>query len=185
MKNMDCKKAQRLYEDLADGRVAEPLAAELHRHLDECTDCRVLRQRAVRLQQLLTLKRHEQPPPAYFNNFLADFHQRLAADAMRPTWRQRLAEAIRIEISPAWRYGFAGACVAVFALSFAWQANNHRPAPPVASATPVAAVASTRPTVPPLAVVPAAWPSEASRPQYVLERIAITPASYETASVRF
>jgi len=182
---MDCKKAQQLYDDLADGRVAEPLATGLRRHLDDCTDCRVLRQRAARLQQLLALKRHEQPPPAYFNNFLTEFYRRLDADAMRPTWRQRLAEAIRIEISPVWRYGLVGACGAMLALGLAWQAYN-RPATRIAPATPIAAVTpAPASTVPPLAVVPFALHPEASRPQYVLERIAITPASYETASVRF
>jgi hypothetical protein len=184
MKNMDCEKAQRLYDDLADGRVAEPLAGELRRHLDECTDCRVLRQRAVRLQQLLSLKRHEQPPPAYFNNFVADFHERLAADALRPTWRQRLADAVSIEINPVWRYSLACACGAMLALGLVWQ--SYQPVTP-ASRTPTVAVVtpatvSAAPTAP---VFPVAWHADASRPQYVLERIAVTPASYETASVRF
>jgi len=185
MKNMDCKKAQRLYDDLADGRVAEPLAGELHRHLDDCTDCRVLRQRSIRLQQLLTLKRHEQPAPAYFDNFLADFHDRLAADTMRPTWAQRFIEAFRIEITPVWRYGLAGACGAMLALGLVWQVYQTNP--PASPATTVAEIKPPAPasTVRPLAVVPVAWNPEASRPQYVLERIAITPASYETASVRF
>jgi len=184
MKNMDCKKAQQLYDDLAGGLVAEPLATELRRHLDECTDCRVLRQRAVRLRQLLALKRYEQPPPAYFNNFVADFHRRLEADAISPTWRQRLAETVRIEWTPLWRYGLAGVCGAVFALGFAWQVYRYAPA---ASPTAPATVVASAPvrSVPIPAVVPVAWHPEASRPQYVLERIAITPASYETASVRF
>lgn len=189
---MDCKKAQRLYDELAEGRVAEPMATELHRHLDECTDCRVLRHRAARLQQLLSLKRHEQPAPAYFNNFLADFHRRLDVEAMRPTWRQRLVEAISVEIAPIWRYGLVGTCAGMLALGLVWK--TYRPAPAVqlpqatltASATTAALSESTgASSVQRLAFVPAAWNPEDSRPQYVLERIAVTPASYETASVRF
>jgi hypothetical protein len=109
---------------------------------------------------------------------------------MRPTWRQRLADAVRIEFNPAWRYALAGACCAVIALSVVLQ--NYRPTATIPRPTPLASVAPTptpapasRTTVPTLAVVPAAWQAEASRPQYVLDRIAITPASYETANVRF
>jgi len=190
---MDCKKAQRLYDDLAEGRVTEPLAAELHRHLDECTDCRVLRQRAARLQQLLSLKRHEQPAPAYFNNFVADFHRRLDVEAMRPTWRERLVEVISVEIAPIWRYGLVGTtCATMLALGLVWK--TYRPTatvhPPQVTLT--ASATTTAPTEVPsassvqqVALIPAAWHPEASRPQYVLERIAVTPASYETASVRF
>ncbi len=180
---MNCNKAQRLYDDLADGRVSEPLAAELRRHLDECTDCRVLRQRAGRLQQLLSLKRHEQPAPAYFDNFLGDFHRRLAIETMRPTWRERLAEAFRIEIAPAWQYGLAGACALVLAVGFFQYGSNDTLAPvrPTRShSSSPNTLASVRP-----AGAPVAWQASSSRPQYVLERLAVTPVSYETASIRF
>lgn len=182
---MDCKKAQALYDDLADGLIAEPLATELRRHLDECTDCRVLRQRAVRLRQLLALKRHEQPPPVYFDNFVAEFHRRLAAEALRPSGWQRLVEAVRPEVTPIWRYGLAGVCAAVLALGFAWQA--YRTVPSASPPKPVATVAPApaAPLPAPVTPLPVAWHTEVSQPQYVLERIAITPASYETASVRF
>ena len=187
MKTIDCKKAKRLYDDLAEGRVAEPLAAQLQQHLDDCTDCRVLRQRSARLQQLLAIKRHEQPDAAYFDGFLNEFHRRLADEAARPTWRERLAAAISIEITPLWRYGLAGACGALLALGLAWRT----PTPvssPIAQRPPVNVVPVETDAVRPpqqLAVVPSAWQADAGGPQYVLERIAITPASYETASVRF
>jgi predicted anti-sigma-YlaC factor YlaD len=176
---MDCKKAQRLYDDLADGRVSEPVAVELRRHLAACTDCRVIRQRAMRLQQLLALKRHEQPVPAYFDRFLPEFHRRLAVEAMRPNWRQRLQEAFRLEVAPVWRYGFAGACGAMLAVGFFWKMS----VPSAVNAVPPAPaiVTSVKRTAP----VTVAWHSEASRPQYVLDRIAVTPVSYETANIRF
>lgn len=181
---MNCNKAQRLYDDLAEGRVSEPLAAELRRHLDECTDCRVLRQRAGRLQQLLALKRHEQPAPAYFDNFLGDFHRRLTLETMRPTWRERLTEAIRIEITPAWQYSLAGTCALLLAVGFFQYGSVNNTVAPVRPTQAHSASPTTLAVADP-AIAPVAWQAPASRPQYVLERLAVTPVSYETASIRF
>jgi hypothetical protein len=37
---------------------------------------------------LLRLKRHEQPPPGYFDNFLSEFHRRQRAELLKqPAWR--------------------------------------------------------------------------------------------------
>ena len=37
---------------------------------------------------LLRMKRYEQPPPAYFDNFLHEFHRRQRAELLRqPLWR--------------------------------------------------------------------------------------------------
>jgi len=184
MRHMDCQTAQRMYDDLVDGRLAEPLAAQLRRHLEECSDCRVQRQRAMRLQQLLAIKRYEQPPPGYFEQFVAEFHRRLDAEMMRPRWWQRLAESIRVEVQPVWRYGLAGACGAALALGLLWQV--YHPAPAMSRAAPARPMVSAPVSaMPPAAIPPMAWHPDASRPQYVLDRINITPASYETARVRF
>jgi len=44
--------------------------------------------------QLLRLKRHEQPPPAYFDNFLHEFHRRQRTELLRqPLWRIALQRA--------------------------------------------------------------------------------------------
>lgn len=44
-----------------------------------------------RLRKLLALKRHEQPPPGYFENLSARIISRIeATDANRQTWWQRL-----------------------------------------------------------------------------------------------
>jgi predicted anti-sigma-YlaC factor YlaD len=90
----------------------------MRRHIEECTDCRVLQQRAARLQQLLGLKRHEQPGADYFDNFVGEFHQRLQAEAqVPPAWWRRWAAAFRVEPARVWRFSFAGAIMAFFAFS--------------------------------------------------------------------
>ncbi len=108
--DMDCKKVQRRFDDLAEGRLSEAVSRQLRRHLEECTDCRVQQQRTARLQQLLAIKRSERPAPEYFNDFLGEFHQRLQAEAAtQPAWWQRWATSVSAEPTRTWRYAFAGA----------------------------------------------------------------------------
>ena len=46
------------------------------------------------LATLLRLKRYEQPPPGYFDNFLHEFHRRQRAELLRqPLWRIALQRA--------------------------------------------------------------------------------------------
>ena len=200
---MNCKKAQRLYDELADGRLPETQASELRRHVADCTDCRVTQQRAARLQQLLALKQYEQPPVAYFNNFLGEFHRRLDADQARGRWWERWASQLTLESAPIWRYGLATAAVVLLAGGVYWQAGQqmnsvaradpgHAPA-----AAPIRLAAATEPLLP--IDTPRAAPHLASSgpvivpvadngpgaPRYVLDRISVTPASYEAGNIRF
>ena len=117
---MDCNKARRLFDDMMEGRLTEPVADELQRHLADCTDCRVLHQRAVRLQRLLALKRYEQPAPEYSQQFLTAFHTRLEAETRAHSgWWQRFLDSITAEPARMWQYGFAGAAGIALAVSMA------------------------------------------------------------------
>ena len=64
------------------------------------------------LQRLLRLKRHEAPPPGYFEDFMVEFHRRQREELLRrPLWRLALdrLEAAIPTFSPA-RYAYTGAC---------------------------------------------------------------------------
>ena len=200
---MNCKKAQRLYDDLADGRLPETQATELRRHMADCTDCRVIQQRAARLQQLLALKPYEQPPPAYFDNFLDEFHRRLDTDRARGRWWERWTSQLTLESAPIWRYGLATVAVVLLAGGVYWQACQplglvakadpaHTPATaPIRLATAMESTFPMEPsrTAPHLAssgpvIVPVA-DNGPSAPRYVLDRISVTPASYEAGNIHF
>jgi hypothetical protein len=211
---MNCSKAQRLVQDLAAGQLTDGVARELQRHVTDCTDCRVAQQRASRLQQLLSVKRHEQPGQDYFDSFLREFHHRLAeATAPQPTLWERMLGALHIQNVPTFRYGFAHAFGVVIAagmilrgfisadasrdvsrldaLSFGTsqlQAASSLPAPH--SMPP--RIASLLPLSPDptssaggALILPIEPRSEPSTPRYVLDRISRSVSSYEVASIHF
>jgi hypothetical protein len=215
---MNCKKAQRLFDDLSRDRLAPELATDVRRHLADCTDCRVLEQRAARLQRLLALKRYEQPAPQYFDNFLTEFHTRLLAETQpRTRWWRRVDEFLSTGQMQVWRYGFASAMGIVMAAGLMWmglrETNDLGGIEPMTSVNPsllvtpvtVPAPQSTPDTVPlrlagmthitpadyelastEKVVVPSpATRAESAAPQYVLDRISVTPASYEVARLYF
>jgi len=215
---MNCQKAQRLFGDLARERLAPELAAEVRHHLTDCTDCRVLEQRAARLQRLLALKRYERPAPQYLDNFLTEFHRRLLAETQpRMGWWQRIDGLLSTGHTLAWRHGFASAMGIILAVGLMWmglrEANDLGSTDQMAAAnspltvTPVGASApQSSPLTAPsqlasmLPVTPVDYESaptesvivpspltrtESAAPQYVLDRISVTPANYEVARVYF
>jgi len=121
---MDCKKAQRLFDDLAHERLVPETAAHVRRHLAECTDCRVLEQRGARLQRLLALKRYERPAPEYFDNFHSEFHSRLLAEAQHTGWWEqalgRIENLLAIGSLRMWRYSVASAVGVAAVVGLMW-----------------------------------------------------------------
>ncbi|HEY0790629.1 MAG TPA: hypothetical protein VGD78_06150 [Chthoniobacterales bacterium] len=61
------------------------------------------------LQQLLKLKRFEQPPPGYFDDALQEFHRRQRADLLRQSalkiWWERSTSSLGQFRIPAYAYG--------------------------------------------------------------------------------
>jgi len=182
---MNCRQTKQLLHDFTDGRLAESVAREVQRHVAECSDCRVFQQRDRQLQQLLAVKRHETPGPDYFNNFLVEFHQRLAeVTAPRATFWQRLSDRLRIEPLVVLRSGFMPALGAAFVVALLLR-GSALPAR-VESHTPNVAMlnATTVSTVEAPALLAVAQ-TDFHTPRYVLDRITTAPASYEVASIHF
>lgn len=220
---MNCKKVQQLIDDLTRERLAPATAAQMRQHLADCTDCRVLEQRAGRLQRLLALKRHERPAPEYFENFLSEFHGRLSAEVQRAGWWERVlgrvdgflaAESMRV-----WRYSFTSAMGLAMVVGLTWMGLRQTADPaivamdpaatasadladagamlPPSHSTPQTVVASLPSALPVVAadyqpasaggvvLVPASARADSSAPRYVLDRISVTPASYDVPSVHF
>jgi hypothetical protein len=156
---------------------------------------------------LLRLKRHEQPPPGYFDNFLHEFHRRQRAELLKqPLWRIALQRAqdfmFQLNVPALTSYPVAATavilCAAVFSLRV-YEAHDTANVANVAIQQP-AAVAISNPTRPAwsLSSSPAtrdmdSLPIQANfdtmrthrssaPPRYVLDS---TPVSYEPASFRF
>ena len=106
--------------------------------MDEFNDTEIAR--------LLRLKRYEQPPPGYFENFLHEFHRRQRDEMLRqPLWRICLERAhgfmLRLDARSLASYPAAVTavlvCAAVFSLKIYQQPDVTRVAlqsPPVLSA---------------------------------------------------
>jgi len=151
--------------------------------------------------KLLRLKRHEQPPPAYFDNFLHEFHRRQRAELLRqPLWKIALQRArdfmFQLNVPALTSYPAAAMaiviCAAVLSLKVYQTPNNAGHAPIAAAASDSQDVAwslskpvstrgldtrsfrMTHQTAP-------THRASATTPRYVLDS---TPVSYE-AALRF
>jgi len=143
---MDCKKAQSLFDDLAQDRLDPETTLQVSQHLTDCTDCRVLAQRAARLQRLLALKRYEQPAPEYLDNFLSEFHSRLMAETQQPAWWEQalghIDSLLVVGTMRVWRYGLASAMGVAVVVGVMWMSVRQTDVPDSAADQTAAANAS-------------------------------------------
>jgi len=150
---------------------------------------------------LLRLKRHEQPPAGYFDNFLHEFHRRQRAELLRePLWRICLRRAqdftLQLNIPSLTSYPAVATAVVICAAVLSLKVSQTPPSANVATArvteratgdsawslsTPVSTRGLDDSAIFRTANESAPARRTAAPPRYVLDA---TPVSYE-ASLRF
>ncbi len=102
------------------------------------------------ISALLRLKRYEQPPPAYFESFLQEFHRRQRSDMLRVSpmrlWWERVQASFQGVQVGSFAYGGAAAAFAVVFGLMAVQTSTG-PSGSLSGSREVAAVSSGRASV--------------------------------------
>ena len=144
------------------------------------------------ISKLLRIKRFEQPPPEYFENFLREFKDRQRSQLLRePAWRiawDRLCAFIGEQMPARIGYGLASTAVLVAAGIASFNILESRPVEVVALATeqhstnaqPEALTLNTQVAQVQLPELPPEAPTTSfSTPHYVMDA---RPVSYEPPS---
>jgi hypothetical protein len=143
------------------------------------------------LRKLLTLKRHEQPPPGFFNHFSDKVIARIEAEALITpiSWRQRLLPDLDAKPVLACAYGLVITGLLVVGLGISasldseegvapnlgspWlAAQTPTPAAPVGTSTPRPLTEQSSSSVNPV------FSSSAPRSLFDVNRLPVEPASY-------
>ena len=141
---MNCADCQRYSLENGPGELPEAVSA----HLLECASCRKAHQRALSLQQLLSLKRFEQPDSAFETRNLARVQAAIRdLSPARTGWWAGILDALTGQPIPALRY--AAAAVVLGLLGINWLSVRSLPPLPTASieavrtAQPISLLAGT------------------------------------------
>ena len=147
---------------------------------------------------LLRLKKHEQPPPGYFDNFLHEFHRRQRDDLLRqPLWRICLERAqdfmFKLNVPSLTSYPAAATALLIFAAVISFKISQTPETPNFAGNRPALSVpahadgewtlASPVSTTRVFSTKPLrnsdqnAHTHRATQPRYVLDSV---PVSYES-----
>ena len=75
----------------------------------------------VALRRLLALKRHEQPPPGYFDRLANSIRSKLVEEQARQPWWSRIFALW--DIRPAWAGAFAAAVAGLYVLGMSFSSG--------------------------------------------------------------
>jgi len=136
------------------------------------------------LQALLRLKRHEQPPPGYFDDLLQNIHRRQREDLLRrPAWRLFVDRLRGFFGTMDWNYAGAMAVVLLVGLVSIRLALPNKPAQePIFAGQPAAGKSLVVGSVANTPAPKKLQPVKDGGVRFVNEAL---PASYEPAPIRF
>lgn len=86
------------------------------------------------LKKLLALKRHEQPPPGYFNELPQQIWKRIEAKEAQPSFWERIFGGVALKPAVAYAFGLVVCGTLIFGIGSAL--NSEKPSPVAATPLP-------------------------------------------------